>query len=188
MAQHSVIWFSPVAFAWFFSTLGCSDATNYDRPELADPDTGIILRLTPEIQTIKTGQSPRFTAVLVNGGKRNVVLVAPGDGSDCGWRTPLVEWSGQQYKAGGRCGHINALKPAEVFTLEPGQSHELNEWIGDPHLSRAGRYRIALQYSNQPERKWSGIPLAPHDPKALEAVRHSTPVTVVSNTVEIVVE
>jgi hypothetical protein len=177
-----------VAFVCIFGILGCSDAENHDWPERADPEAGVALRITPEAQTIKAGESPRFTAILVNEGKNEVLLVEPGDGSDCGWRTPLVAWSLRQSRNGGRCGNINALKPEEVFTLAPGASHELKGWIGQPYLPRPGRYRVALRYSNEPQREWSGVPLDEHDPKAWEALRRSTPVTAVSNTAEVVVE
>lgn len=188
MARCRTVWLPSVAFVCLFSAVGCSDAETRDWPERADPKTGVALRLTPETQTVKAGEPPVFTALLVNRGKNEVLLVEPGNGSECGWRTPVVEWSRRQRRGGGRCGNINSLKPDEVFTLAPGESRELKGWIGVPYLSGPGRYRVSLRYTNEPQREWSGVPLDEHDPKAWEAVRRSTPVSVVSNTVEVVVE
>lgn len=187
-ARQTTRSFPVVALVFLLGNLGCSDATSHDWPERSDPATGIALRLSPETQTIKTGESPRFTVLLVNGGKKDVVLVEPGSCSDCGWRTPVIEWSRQKREHGPRCGNINDLKADEVFTLAPGQSRQLNGWVGKPYLSGLGRYRIALRYTNDPNMKWSGIPLNEHDPNAMEAIRRSTAVSVVSNTVEVVVE
>jgi hypothetical protein len=188
MLRCTTTWLLFVAFVSLSGTLGCSDAANHDWPERADPETGGALQLTPETQSIKAGQSPHFTVTLVNGGKNEVVLVEAGDGSGCGWRTPLVEWSPRQRCGGRRCGNINALKPEEVFTLRPAESRELKGWLGEPYLPNPGRYRVALRYSNEPQREWFGVPLGEHDPKAWALVRRSTPVTVVSNAVEVVVE
>jgi hypothetical protein len=187
MVRRTVSWLLTISLINLFSILGCSDAENRDWTERADPGTGISLRLAPETQVIKVGQSPRFTATLVNGGNNEVILVEPGDGSDCGWRTPVVEWS-RRRKDVMRCGNVNPLKSDEVFTLQPGKSHELNGWVGEPYLSGPGRYRVALRYRNEPEHHQSGVTLDKDDPKALEGIRRSTPVSVVSNTVEIVIE
>lgn len=188
-ARQTTRWFLAAVLVCLLANIGCSDATTHDWPERSDPATGISLRLSPETQTIKTGGSPRFIVLLVNGGKKEVVLVEPGSCSDRGWRTPVIEWSRQKREHGPRCGNINALEADEVFTIAPGQSHQLNSWVGKPYLSGLGRYRIALRYTNDPNMKWSGVPLGNgHDPKAMEAIRRSTAVSVVSNTVEVIVE
>lgn len=50
------------------------------------------LRLKAVAAKVKSPQDARWEAVLVNRGKAAVTLVQPGDGSDCGWRSPIVEW------------------------------------------------------------------------------------------------
>lgn len=167
---------------------GCSDAETREWPEMPDSDTGLALILSPDSQTIKNGDEPVFTAKLINRGTRELTLVAPGDGSDCGWRTPLLEWSRVPRDPGGRCGNTNPLKSDDVFKLQPGEARVLKGWLRQPYLSGRGHYRVSLRYTNEPERGIGGIPVGEHDPAALEAVQHSTPVTVVSNAVEIVVE
>jgi hypothetical protein len=177
--------------AIFFCCLpavGCSDACTRNWPEQPDSATGLALVLSPEIQTIKCGDSPVFTATLINRGTKELLLVEPGDGSDCGWRTPIIEWSRIRRDPGGRCGNINPLELNEVFTLQPGSSRALNGWIGRPYLSGPGRYRVSLRYTNEPEKEMGGMPLGEHDASAIRAIRRSLAVTVVSNAVEIVVE
>jgi len=156
--------------------------------EQADPATGVALELRPPRQLIKVGQAPSLTATLVNRGQLAVTLVEPGDGSNRGWRTPVVEWSKSGWFGGGYCGNINAVKMEEVFTLQPGQSRQLCDWVGVPHVSGPGSYLVAVRYSNRPDQPWVGLPLEAHDPAAMEAISGSTPVSIVSNTVEIVIE
>jgi hypothetical protein len=155
--------------------------------EHADSVTGVAVELRPARQVIKAGERPSLTVTLVNRGSREVVLVEPGDGSDCGWRTPLIEWSQQEGGPHVRCGNINSLRADEVFALKPGDSRQLQRWVGGPFIPGPGRYRVAVRYTNEPSRECTGMPLSPHDPDALEAVRQSTPVSAVSNSVEIVV-
>src|SRR5262249_657707 len=71
----------------------------------------------------KKAQYPRSSAEVVNRPGREITLVKPGDGSDCGWRTPVITWTVEGVKPRGvlRCGNVNPLRPNEVFTLKPGQ-------------------------------------------------------------------
>jgi hypothetical protein len=157
--------------------------------ERADSATGVALELRPFHQVIKVGEAPDLAILLVNRGKQEVVLVQPGDGSECGWRTPLIEWSQGDSFGGARwCGNINALTAEEVFTLKPGESQRLCSSVGIPLLAGPGRYRVAVRYINTPELSWSGVPLSEHDRAALQAVHRSAKVSAVSNAVEIVVE
>jgi hypothetical protein len=89
--------------------------------ERPDSRTGVALELSPARQVIRTGQVPRLAVTLINRGAGEVVLVEPGDGSDCGWRTPAIEWSSPQRWPAGRCRNVNALKVQEVFTLRRGR-------------------------------------------------------------------
>jgi hypothetical protein len=94
--------------------------------ERADSATGVALELRPARQVIKVGERPELTVTIVNRGDQEVMLVEPGDGSDCGWQTPLIEWSRRRWFRGPRCGNTNGLKPEEVFVLKPGESRQLD--------------------------------------------------------------
>jgi hypothetical protein len=165
-----------------------SAAAPQDRPADTPPASNVVLTLAPATQTIKAGQAPRLTVTLVNRDKQSITLVEPGDGSESGWRTPLIEWSPRPPGKVARCGNINRLRASEVFTLKPGVSRVLSEWIGRPPLPGVGRHKVSLRYVNEPRRKWLGLPLGEHDPKAMKAVQASTAISLVSNTVEIIVE
>ena len=97
----------------------------------------------------------RYTLTLTNDGKKPVSLVIPGDGSEAGWRTPTLTWiattSGKPgvAKEGGRCGMMNAIAESEIFTLAPGASREITEWLGLPSFV-AGAYDLRLRYRNDP--------------------------------------
>jgi hypothetical protein len=156
-----------------------------EQPDFA---TGVAVELRPAQQVIKVGELPDLSVTLVNRGNREVLLVEPGDGSDCGWRTPQIEWSRSHWFRGPRCGNINALKLEEVFILKPGESRRLCDWVGVPQLTGPGRYRVAVRYTNDPDQSWSGLPLGEHEGAALQEVRGSAKVSAVSNSVEIVVE
>lgn len=131
---------------------------------------------------------------LRNVGNTPMTLVMPGDGSDCGWRTPIIGWSVLPVDSDddhpptpprqgvGRCGNINSLKAEEVFTLRPGQSKTLGPWARLPTYNlKPGKYRVVVYYKNDPKLKWSGLPLGPHDQKAMQRIGESTPVNLVSN-------
>ena len=60
------------------------------KPEAAE--SGLELRLTTPTSKVKRGQNVRWELTIVNRGKQEMTLVQPGDGSDCGWRTPIIEW------------------------------------------------------------------------------------------------
>jgi hypothetical protein len=146
------------------------------------------LELTCDKTAVGPGEPVVFTAHLVNKGKKPVTVVQPGDGSDCGWRTPLISWDRARERERGRilrCGNINALKPAEVVDLAPGKRLKL-EWVGQPSL-RPGMNKVAVEYEHVPGMKWKGLPLGTHDPAAMEKIRESVPIKLTSNVVEITV-
>ena len=132
-----------------------------------------------------------------NVGAHPVTLVAPGDGSESGWRTPTVSlsflpvdsWKSHPAATasgpGGRCGNINKLEPQEVFQLAPGEEKKI-AW---GHLfggrMKPGKYRVRMYYENIPDMKWSGLVMGGHDKGAMRRVRKSTPVSLVSNEVEV---
>jgi hypothetical protein len=148
----------------------CSAYPLQDRQE-ATPAT-LDLHISAKATSLTLGQQPQITATITNKGKAPVTLVLPGDGSESGWRTPLVGFSSikidkekSKHPAtvplyrGGRCGNVNALKSNEVFSLAPGKSQDLSGWIGSPRFTELGTYSVVFYYSNDPELKWRGVPL-----------------------------
>ena len=108
-----------------------------------------------------------------------------------GRRTPVIEWV---FTPGGRpegsegCGNINGLKRGEVFTLYPGETRELQEWIQPLALPALRKFRAVMIYTNDPNLPFRGVLLRPHDEGELARLRTSDRCRVRSNEVEIVVE
>jgi hypothetical protein len=50
---------------------------------------------------------------------------------------------------------------------------------------KPGKYRVRMYYENIPGMKWSGLVMGGHDKGAMRRVRNSTPVSLVSNEVEV---
>ncbi len=50
------------------------------------------LRLRAPAAQVKHGQPIRWKVTILNRDRQGVTLVRPGDGSTCGWRTPIIEW------------------------------------------------------------------------------------------------
>ena len=158
------------------------------------------LHIAAKDASLILGQQPHITATITNNGKAPVTLVQPGDGSESGWRTPLVGFSSVKIDKdkpthpatvplyrGGRCGNINALKRNEVFTLAPGKSQDLSEWIGSPPFTEPGTYSVVFYYANDPARKWMGVPLGQHDPDAMKRVEKSHQCLLISNELKLTV-
>jgi hypothetical protein len=153
---------------------------------------GLVLRIEVEKTEIESGEALRITATISNQGKQTVSLVVPGDGSDYGWRTPVIGWSVlADVKAkhpeipalskGPRCGNVNALTSEEVFDLDPKESKEFKGGIFAPQLAEPGTYRIVFYYRNEPGLKWKGVPLGKHDEKAMKRAQESLPCAVRSS-------
>src|SRR5262245_38101006 len=110
-------------------------------PAADDPTKPVIaVELKALTPVLKKGQYPRFSVEVVNRSGREITLVKPGDGSDCGWRTPIVTWTVEGVQPRGlarKCGNVNPLRPDEVFTLKPGQRASLGPWTGMPQLPGA---------------------------------------------------
>ncbi len=144
---------------------------------------------TRSVDVSNTGMLPPevFQVTIRNRGTETVTLVEPGDGSEVGWRTPILTWQVELVGAVHasppyvRCGNINVLRPQEVFDLKPGESHVLTHLVPAVRVTRSGTYKLRLRYENNPLLKWSGVPLAQHDPDAMQRVRQSTPCIAVSD-------
>src|SRR4051794_28079257 len=59
-------------------------------PTPAEPRLELRLAITKPKDDLKKRLT--YEVTIVNRGKTSETLVQPGDGSDCGWRTPIVEW------------------------------------------------------------------------------------------------
>lgn len=104
---------------------------------------------------LSPGQHGMSTLTITNGGTKTVRLVVPGDGSEAGWRTPVLTWVAKRNgkpakeREGGLCGMMNPIDPSEVFELAPGQSRSIAEWVGGPNVE-PGTYEVELHYKNDP--------------------------------------
>lgn len=139
----------------------------------------------------------KFKIRIVNEGSKPVTLVRPGDGSESGWRTPIVGWSaipaGDKTKRHPRkfrppkiprCGLMNPLKSKELVQVASGKTLEMTAgWIGGPRISRPGKYRVVLYYINRPDLKWKMV----QNPGLMKRVRASTPCALQSNEIEVVI-
>lgn len=144
---------------------------------------------------LKVGENPAISLYITNYGTETVTLVMPGDGSESGWRTPVV-WS-STLEAGdlrphsntpdftriSRCGNMNSLKWDEVFRLAPRESKEIGEWVWLPPFRKPGSYRVKIYYVNQPSLIWRRWELGPHNPIAMWRVKNSTETNLSSNEV-----
>lgn len=160
------------------------------RLQPAVPAAEMKLELVVPDEPLGLDSHSRIDARLTNASSQSVTVVLPGDGSEAGWRTPMISWSvvrtgpeapsseNSSEKPVARCGNINPLRADEVVTLAPGESVSLGDWLGAPEFPSPGTYRVVLTYENDPKREWSGIPLGEHDPDAMARVRASTPVDV----------
>ena len=158
----------------------------------------VALKIGPPLEAIHVGDYPTFIVTISNQGKKPLTLVEPGDGSDCKWRTPVVGWSvlpsgGIENHPkepplfhGGRCGNINTLKLKEIFTLKPGESKKIGEWVRCPTFANLGKFRVVFYYQNIHNLKVSGLPLGEHEDGVIEKIQQSYPCQLISN--EIIVE
>jgi hypothetical protein len=144
---------------------------------------GLSLKLSTEAMTVHVMEPPKVSIVIHNGGRKPVVLVRPGDGSDRNLRTPLVKWLVEPVPGEGDStgiirvvmpdGNINALRPDEVFTLAPGESETFRTYVWAT-FSKPGKYRVRYEYENRPLMEWGGIVLGEHDEGAMRRIRQST--------------
>lgn len=147
-------------------------------------------KLTLELRTvhpvIQSGQWVPLVLTLTNNSEQPATIIAPGDGSAWGWRTPVIRWSHDLYGGLPRCGNINALTAAEIVTLGPGEKMDFHGWgISSPSLPGAGKHQLKVEMQHDPDLQWKGIPLGEHEPAAMDAVRRLNAYKLVSNTIEI---
>lgn len=156
----------------------------------------VTAHLSAEKTSLRVGEDTRLRVVLRNEGGRAVRLVDVGDGSEVGWRTPVVAWSivkddaarphPSEPPAGARardCGNVNSLGWGEVFRLAPGEAKEIYsaDWL--PHFPGPGVYRVAFLYANRPSIEWANqeFSFGFNNPLEMWRVRHSTEAAAASN-------
>jgi hypothetical protein len=168
---------------------GCADSPTEPDPkssgDAGPPRPALRIDLRVDNAVVKDGADAGFTAFLVNDGAEPVTVVLPGDGSDCGWRSPVVRWHPEQ-QHGARCGNINRLRDNEVVTLAAGERVRLG-WLGRPHLVGPGTHQVQLELEHIPDLEWGGVPLGEHSPTAMARLRQTPAFKAVSNVVEVTV-
>jgi len=114
------------------------------------------LRLELELpKTTKAGERFDFAVKLVNGGKAAHRVVRPNDGSESGWREPLVrfemEVGGRWVPAGNppRCGNYASNWHRDVMVLGAGDSLKLDGYL-PPYFSfdlkKPGKVKLRAVY------------------------------------------
>ena len=162
---------------------------------VANPGPDVRIEVKVKRAVVKRGEKAKDAIViveLVNHEKYPVIVVKPGDGSDCGWRTPHITWSMNEKKLGGigGCANINPLAAHEVVELKAGERLPLEEWLRVPPLEhmKAGVYRLSIEYDHRPDMKWGVFPQKKQESKTMVRIRNSKPIKAISNVVEIRVE
>jgi hypothetical protein len=159
----------------------------------------LILRVQTKKAEYTTKEAIPMTVTITNRGPTPVTLVQPGDGSECGWRTPIIGWSilpANEDKATHpdgmpklvglvRCGNRNPLSPKELFVLRPGETKALNEWVG-LFSPLEGKQRLVFYYQNDPAVKWKG--LSGDDPTVLARVKDTFPCLLKSNEITLTIK
>ena len=172
-------------------------AAVFGADKIATQPPKLRLAITTKNNVVSNAKPLEIEAHITNLGDKPVTLVQPGDGSNCGWRTPLIGWSVRpagdmrhpdkpRMTSQARCGNINTLGPDEVFTIESGATAKFSSWVMRPNIPGRGKHTVVFYYENRPDLQWKGIPLGRHDPAAMRKVKSSTPCKLVSN--ELIVE
>jgi hypothetical protein len=153
-------------------------------PAVAPADrTWLEIELTARLLTITRGEQPELEAFLVNAGSRPATVILPGDGSEVGWRTPIVRWD-PPATGHRRCGNVNAATMDEIVLLQPGARVALG-WLGSPTFDGPGTYAVTLELMHDPDLEWRGVPLGEHPPDVMARIRSVPAYRVRSNVVEI---
>lgn len=160
----------------------------------APPPCGVRLSIVVKPSPMSEDGWVEVTGTLKNEDSKPVVLVEPGDGSESGWRTPVLSWRARRIEPGrvtevplepgARCGLMNGPDPEkEVFKLAPGASRRLSGWaLVVPRLEPMGLYEVELTYTNDPRIGFRGT--IPDDP-AMSPYAKSMACTAVSNALRI---
>lgn len=129
-------------------------------------------KLTSSVLAPQSPGDARWGVRLTNEGRTTCTIVRPGDASDMGWRQPHIAWVVETLEgevvsesAHARCGNFNSLTLEDFVDLAPGESRDFFDWIGEPEVWQAGRYRVALRWEFDPNARWAhgGFRGADHD-------------------------
>jgi hypothetical protein len=187
-----------LAFMMGFAHSSDPARTSLVIPDVEETTDSLVLTISTPRTEYKAGEQIPLTITLRNAGKKPLTLVQPMDGSSDGWSTPIVAWSiltaGTDVKhpkdppirKGGRCGNCNAVKPEDVFVLQPNEAKRLNGWCAPPDLS-PGDLRIVFYYHNVPTMEKKGLPLGKHDPTTMDQIRNSHPCRLMSNEIRLTI-
>ncbi len=164
---------------------GCSKRAG-DEPS-GSSVANLVLELRAEKSEYHVGESFSFRAELVNSGSDPVTVVRPGDGSEYGWRTPIVRWTAAPRQML-RCGNIDPVLPRELVVLQPQQRIAL-DWLGAPVFGEAGTCTVSLELEHDPKvnRPRGTIVGGQDDEATVKRIRRLPPYRVKSNTVQVLV-
>ena len=148
------------------------------------PATGLSLELHAEKLEYRVGEKFRFTAELVNPSSSPITVVLPGDGSEVGWRTPIVRWTPPSSSL--RCGLVDSVSARDLVLLEPSQRLAF-DCLGAPVFDGPGTCQVSLEIEHDPNTKWGRLPTRPEDSATMDRIRRLPPYRVKSNTVQVIV-
>ena len=152
----------------------------------------LTLTLVSETPVLRVDEAAMVKLHLTNNGDETVTLVHPGDGSEVGWRTPILRWWTNEdgkltehptKSESDRCGNMKALKWDEIFSLAPGETKVIEDGVWLPPFRKSGTYTVKFVYENRPSMQWGGVERGTHSPIAMWRVRNSTECTLTSNEV-----
>ncbi len=154
-------------------------------PSPGDNDpSGLVLELSAEEITVEETKRSQLVASIVNKGNSPAFVVLPGDGSQIGWRSPIVRWQPSDQKPCRFDGHINSLELDELKVLAPEERVRL-EWLGAPLLVVGAITVVSLQIEHDPTLRWRGLTLDDLDSDAMRKLRRIPPYKLESNLVEV---
>lgn len=141
----------------------------------------------------KRFEPPQFALALTNNGPETLRLVAPGDGSCAGARTPRVEiiWSQQGQVVPPKpvmgCGNVNPPKASDVIALSPGKTVQFTAWLYPYPPAQSGTYQVQIRYTNDPTKVIAEFAKS-NDPSivaAQKAIAFTSPLQVSSNQITV---
>ena len=161
---------------------GCRAVPHFDTATTPGIDLIVHPLIGGPSREIDTGyRNGRCVLEIRNRTSEPILVVMNGDGSEEGWRTPIVRWfvvdgSGEPVtgRPPGRCGNINSLQSEAVKSLDPGSSITLDrQSVVTPWWLPPGRYTAVIELEHDPALEWMGVPLGEHDPIAMARIRAS---------------
>lgn len=126
-----------------------------------DPQPDLQLRISGP-KTMALTDLPTIEATLKNSSRRAHSIVTPGDGSDAGWRDPVITfsafidegdgcWRPLPRAVVGRCGLFDHVWQDEIVRLGPGKTQALGPLWAHPFFEwRKGTVRLFVHYA------WTG--------------------------------